>query len=68
MQLVDFVETCCIGQTDFIVVQLSVTNNGLSSNNRFLFHDSLLKVSRILESMCSDFVIVSFYFNNNGNG
>jgi hypothetical protein len=60
MQNVGFVETCCIGRTDLIVVQLSVTNNDLLSNGRFISQGSSLKVIRILENMCSDFAIVSF--------
>jgi hypothetical protein len=60
-RIVQFVETCFTGLTDFIAVRHTATDNGLPSNTRNPFQCNVLRVSRVLEMLCSDFSPIFFY-------
>jgi hypothetical protein len=57
-----FLETGFVSRTDSNVVQYSGTNNGLPSNNRFVFQGNVLKVSRVtmdVQRLFTDFKLIS---------
>jgi hypothetical protein len=58
---VDFVETCFKCRTDFVFVRYSVANNGLPSNNRFLFRGNAVEVIWVWKRVCNIFAPVFIY-------